>query len=127
MNTLLLQQTGLTHRAIEKIYLDFFVIYAETVATDTVAFQLMLMNKPLQQWFARQFHNGEQRYFAFMARIAKPVTQKRAMELYLHFVTEFIDKYSKRIIYDIQREAKLIKYHRKRIGGTYPVGQTYLN
>lgn len=127
MNTLLLQQTGLTHRAIEKIYLDFFVMYAETVATDTVAFQLMLMNKPLQQWFARQFHNGEQRYFAFMARIAKPVTQKRAMELYLHFVTEFIDKYSKRIIYDIQREVKLIKYHRKRVGGTYPVGQTYFN
>ena len=127
MNTLLQQQIGLTREAIAKIYMDFFVMYAETVATDTVAFQLMLINKPLQQWFARQFYNGEQRYFAFMARTAKPMKKDRALQMYLHFVTGFIDKFSKQIIYDIRKEAELIRYHCKRVGAKASTHQGYFN
>lgn len=127
MTTYLQHQLGLTRQAIEKIYIDFFLMYAETVATDTVEFQLMLTNKPLQQWFARQFHQGEQRYFAFMARTAKPMKKERALQMYLHFATGFIDKFSKTIINDIRREAELIRYHRKRTGAKASTRQGYIN
>lgn len=118
MTTYLQHQLGLTGEAIEKIQMDFFLMYADTVATDTVEYQLMLINKPLQNWFERQFRQGEQRYFAFMARATKPMKQKRAQELYLHFVSGFIDKFSKKIIYDIRKEAKAIRAYRKRINGS---------
>jgi len=122
MNTIKL----ITTQERNRIMTDFFTDYCTVVSGgDPLLMQLMLIDKPLQHWFKRQFKQGEQRFFNYMVRLNTPIKVAKAKELYIRMATDHIDKYSKRILYELKRKAKAIRQSRDRKTTIY--SQLHLN
>ena len=114
-----------TYKEVHQIYMDFFADYCIAVAgEDTLLLQLMLTDKPLQHWFSRQWKNGEQRFFAYMSGIRTPMSIAKARALYIRMATDHIDKYSKKIIYELKRKTKNIRRGAKKTDAS---NQVYSN
>jgi len=105
----------ITQKERGRLITGFFTDYCSAVSGgDPLLLQLMLTNRPLQAWFIRQFTNGEQRFINYMVRRNTPIKLSKAKELYIRMATDHIDKFSKIIMYEINKQAKSIRNQRAK-------------
>jgi len=112
---------------LQEEYEDNFVLYCKMRASNLLELQLMLVSKPLQAWFRQQYRNNLMKFENTILNSRLPIKVTTAKQLYRSIAYSFMDKFNKKIIYDIRKQVNRLEVRNSRDRGKIRANQIYLN
>ena len=108
-------------------YERMFILYCQMKSSSNLELQLMLISKPLNAWFKQQYRNNLMKFENTILNSRLPIKIATAKQLYRSIAYSFFDKFNKKIIYDIRKEANRIEVRHSRDTEKDRSNQIYLN
>jgi hypothetical protein len=97
------------------LYIDFFVNYCRLNSQTQSELQLLLINKPLQGWFANQFRLAEQQFVNIYIKNRNPMQIYIARDIYRGQLHGILGKFNRSILADVKRQTRRIPHREKLI------------